>query len=80
MLDTLGRRNGWIAQLEKEKPTADRIEELVASAYLRALSREPTASEAADCREHIEQCESIVEGLRDLLWALLNTQEFITNH
>ncbi|MCB9940319.1 MAG: DUF1549 domain-containing protein [Planctomycetaceae bacterium] len=80
MLDTLGRRNGWIAQLEKEKPTADRIEELVASAYLRALSREPTASEAADCRQHIEQSESIVEGLRDLLWALLNTQEFITNH
>ena len=80
MLDTLDRKDGWLAQIEKALPAADEIGELVEAAYLRTLSRHPTDSEAADCREHIEQSESIGEGLRDLMWALLNTQEFIANH
>jgi hypothetical protein len=80
MLDMLDRPDGWIAQITKEKPTSDRIEELTRFAYLRILSRKPTEAELADCRQHIEESENIVEGLRDLMWALLNTQEFIANH
>ncbi|MEX0818624.1 MAG: DUF1553 domain-containing protein, partial [Pirellulaceae bacterium] len=80
MLDMLDRGDGWIAQIGKEQPVADRIDELVDAAYLRTLSRSPIGSELADCRQHIEESETIVDGLRDLMWALLNTQEFIANH
>lgn len=80
MLAMLDRPDGWIAQISKEKPTADRIDELVKTAYLRTLSRKPTDAELADCRQHIEATDDMMEGLRDLMWALLNTQEFIANH
>ena len=80
MIDMLDRKDGWLAQLAKEKPADDRVDELVTSAYLRTLSRRPIEVELADCREHIAASENIMEGLRDLMWALLNTQEFIANH
>ncbi len=48
--------------------------------YLRALGRRPDASEQATAREHIAGAEDGIDGLRDLVWALLNTKEFMTNH
>ncbi len=54
--------------------------DLVQEAYLRTLSRDPTTKELQFAVEHVNECESVIEGLRDLLWALINTQEFITNH
>ncbi len=64
-------------QLPDGKAIAD---ELIEAAYLRTLSRKPNKTELADCREHLHGAENTVEGLRDLMWALLNTREFITNH
>lgn len=54
--------------------------ELVKSAYQRTLTRLPSQNEIATALTHINQCENTVEGLRDVMWALLNTQEFLTNH
>ena len=62
---------------ELEPPTTD---ELIRSAYLRTLSREPTPREQARAYEHLQSTETRIEGLRDLMWVLLNTQEFLTNH
>jgi hypothetical protein len=31
-------------------------------------------------RRHLEKAGDKVEGVRSLLWALLNTKEFIVNH
>ncbi len=56
------------------------IDEFIRTAYLRTLSRQPTNEELANCRQHVLISENTVEGMRDLMWALLNTQEFITNH
>ena len=36
--------------------------------------------EFARCQKHFAQAQNTTDGLRDLVWALLNTQEFITNH
>jgi hypothetical protein len=80
MLAMLERNDGWLAQVTKEKPTAEQVDELIQSAYLRILSRRPEKSERDDCRKHIADADDLMEGLRDLMWALLNTQEFITNH
>ena len=80
MLDFLDRADGWIKQIEQEKPSTDSIDDVVTVAYLRTLSRKPTDDELADCRQHITESEDTVQGLRDMMWALLNTQEFIANH
>ena len=58
---------------------ADR-DKLVALAYLRTLGRRPTEAEARDSAEHLAGAGEGARGLRDLMWALLNTKEFATNH
>lgn len=80
MLDLLIRKDGWIAQLKNEELSPERVDRLVTDAYLRTLTRMPTDRELSDCRTHVLESEEAVEATHDLLWALLNTQEFITNH
>jgi hypothetical protein len=53
---------------------------LVRQAYLRTLSREPNPSELDRSVQFLAQAETPVKGLRDLMWALINTKEFIVNH
>lgn len=53
---------------------------LIKSAYLRSLSRLPTADEMATSKKYLTQSEDVVTGARDLLWALINTKEFVVNH
>lgn len=82
ILALLNDSKGWLAEVAKAKPPADTeaTEKLIEDTYLRVLSRHPSSSELADCREHFAGKEDHVDALRDLVWALLNTQEFITNH
>ncbi|MCA9176774.1 MAG: DUF1549 domain-containing protein, partial [Planctomycetales bacterium] len=58
----------------------DELKPLIRTAYLRSVSRAPDASELRDALEHLRRSNGVAEGLRDLMWALLNTQEFLTNH
>jgi hypothetical protein len=44
------------------------------------LSRLPSKDETKIAVEAIENSADPVNGLRDVLWALLNTKEFIVNH
>ncbi len=53
---------------------------LVRQAWLRTLSRHPTEDETNRSVQYLEESENRAEGLRDLMWVLLNTQEFLTNH
>lgn len=68
----------------KRKPDAvvskEDVDDLILAAYLRVLSRQPDAVERKIARQHISESANTVEGLRNVMWALLNTQEFITNH
>jgi hypothetical protein len=80
MLDMLDRKDGWIKQFSRAKQVTPKVKELIQRAYLRTLSRFPSETEMKDCIEYFADVESRSEGLRDLMWALLNTQEFITNH
>jgi len=52
----------------------------IRDAYLRSLSRLPSQEETQTARKHIAESDTPIAGLRDVLWALLNTKEFITNH
>lgn len=55
-------------------------ENLIEEAYLRALGRFPDQHEIIRCRKHLTAASTRREGMEDLLWALLNTKEFLMNH
>jgi hypothetical protein len=67
-------------QTEKTFADDNKTRQLIDDAYVRTLNRQPTAVELQTSLDHILTTENTVEGLRDLMWALLNTQEFLTNH
>lgn len=54
----------------------DKIEEL----FLAALARRPTTDEMSTAREHVRQARDRLTGYRDLVWAILNTKEFLYIH
>ena len=56
------------------------INSLVEEAYLRTLSRFPDEEEAAICLDFIHEAEAPAKGVESLLWALVNTKEFIITH
>jgi hypothetical protein len=67
--------------LPKVKAPAPMVpDDVIRDAFLRALGRRPTDAEAARARAHFADAPDQTKALRDLLWALLNTKEFVTNH
>ena len=50
---------------------------LVTEQYLAALSREPTAAELQTSRELLPESPNSVEHYQDLLWALMNSKQFL---
>lgn len=74
-----------IATLEKHQRETDEKNKLdtgalVEEVFLRTVSRPPSAQEAAMAKQDIAAAKNQVDGLKDLLWAMLNTKEFIINH
>lgn len=73
--------SGWIteiADLEASDATIDR-DSLIRTAWLRTLSRLPTPDEQQRGQTHLAKAGTVSNGMRDLLWALINTKEFILN-
>lgn len=68
--------------VDSAAPTANSIDidRVVNEAWLRTLSRSPTEDEFRTASQHIEQSTDQLGGLRDVMWVLLNTKEFIVNH
>ena len=58
----------------------DRVINVVKSAYLRTLSRLPSDDELNRTVAYIESASDPMRGASDVLWALINTKEFIVNH
>lgn len=54
--------------------------EIINEAYLRTLSRFPTDDELQTAEMYISDSADPVDGVRGVLWALINTREFIVNH
>ena len=73
------------AESKTEEPAPREVvglspEEIIKAAYLRSLSRLPTDAEMETSKKFLTQSEDRLSGARDLLWALINTKEFIVNH
>lgn len=83
-LDKLRAQLAEVKAAEKQKPVEEVAfespAEMVNEAYLRTLSRTPTEKEMTISLSHLRESKDPVAGLHDLMWALLNTKEFIVNH
>jgi hypothetical protein len=53
---------------------------LIEEAYLRTVNRFPTEGERDIAAAYLQDSDNPREGLRDLIWTLINTKEFIVNH
>lgn len=68
---------GRIAKFIKEKtPTDEAIREL----YFVTFSRPPSDEEVKTALKYAESAESLQQGLEDILWAQINSREFLFNH
>ena len=67
------------AELQSKKTPFD-PQTVINQAYLRTLSRYPTDAERAAANEYLSSAATPVAGTKDLVWALINTKEFMLNH
>jgi hypothetical protein len=75
--EKLRNPNNRLGQLLAKK-TADA--ELLKELYLTALSRPPSAGETQAALEHVHKGADKRKAWEDLLWALLNSKEFLFRH
>lgn len=69
---------GRVARLAK---SAMNSEEIVEELYLAAFSRKPTAEELATASKAIAEAgDKRKDAIEDVLWAMLNSAEFVFNH
>jgi hypothetical protein len=64
------------ATIRESKSHKEAVEKL----YLSVLSRKPTATEMSKMLAHVRQQDEPRKGYADILWAMLNSSEFSTNH
>jgi Protein of unknown function (DUF1553)/Protein of unknown function (DUF1549)/Bacterial Ig-like domain (group 2) len=69
--------SGRIPQMIKSGKKND---EIIASLYLTALSRQPAAEEMSASRAHIARSSDRRQALEDIGWAILNCKEFLFQH
>lgn len=73
----IGSKSNLLDQWLKAKKSDREITEFL---YLAALSRGPDADELRQVEQFVGQAKSKREAFEDLLWALVNSKEFNTNH
>jgi hypothetical protein len=79
--DTLSKKiadpTGRVEHLAKAKAPPPAV---IADLYLVTLSRPPSPQETAKAQQWVADATNLREGAQDLLWALLNSREFLFNH
>jgi hypothetical protein len=71
------RSDAILAKILKNHPSDD---DAIRALYLRTLARTPTEAELGRCRSFLAEVNSRGEAFEDILWALINTVEFLHNH
>jgi len=87
-LDKLKRINRSINRISSNKIiknspkviTSRDLDQLISETFLRTVSRFPTPLERARATTDINKAKSKIDGIKELLWAMLNTKEFLVNH
>lgn len=79
-MDALSPGSGDGEQGIAQQADPSQMEEAVRDTYLRTLSRQPKPDEFEKAVAYVQGSDDQLNGVRDLLWALINTKEFIVNH
>ncbi|MCC9608600.1 DUF1549 and DUF1553 domain-containing protein [Blastopirellula sp. JC732] len=81
LIDQRLEGSGWLEELSRQEESLTKADHpaLVREAWLRTVCRLPSPDEETRALQHLSSAESTVDGMRDLLWALLNTKEYILN-
>lgn len=69
-----------MSPLKKILDTERSDRERVRRVYLTVLSRDPSPGELSSALQHVHTSRTEIEGYEDLMWALCNTTEFMSNH
>ncbi|MEE2639489.1 MAG: PSD1 and planctomycete cytochrome C domain-containing protein [Planctomycetota bacterium] len=74
--------SGWILELEDALERGQSIDhaEMADQAWVRTVGRFPADREKQRAVVHLKEAVSVSDGMADLLWALMNTKEFLLNH
>ena len=74
--------SGWIIEIEDAEAdgTTPDPASLIDQLWLRTVARFPNTDEKNRAREQLASSQTTAEGIADLMWALLNTKEFLLNH
>lgn len=73
---------GWLIEIEDAEEAGEplEIENLIEQVWLRSVGRLPDQPEIDRARKHLNDSTTLSGGVRDLLWAMLNSKEFLLNH
>ncbi|MBB76210.1 MAG: S-layer related protein (Precursor) [Planctomycetaceae bacterium] len=78
LVDKQGRISQLVENNDLNKPIP--AKQAIDHLYLASYSRLPTSDEFVECQQVLSRAPNPREGLEDLLWALLNSREFLVNH
>ncbi len=78
---------GWMQQVRQQiqpgkgRPVSPAASDaLIREVFLRTVSRPPQEDEMKEAKNVVATAAGPVDGIRTLLWTMLNTKEFIVNH
>jgi len=74
--------SGWIIEIE-DAEAADKLpgtRQIVSQVWLRTVGRLPTNTERIRALKHLASANSVADGIAGLMWAMINTKEFLLNH
>ncbi len=74
LMTKIGDKTGRLAKLLAEKKSPEAI---TTEFYLATLSRPPSSAEIAAAQQIVAEAATPEEGWQDLLWALLNSKQFL---
>ncbi len=79
LVDQLLESSGWLQEIaeSEDRLNAAAKAELIRAAFLRTVNRPPSQLEIESSISYAGESESFADAMRDLLWSLMNTKEFI---
>ena len=74
--------SGWITEIEDAEAAGEQLDtsSLIEQVWLRTVGRLPTNADRERAVKHLGETPSVAEGIRDLVWAMMNSKEFLLNH
>lgn len=78
LMGKIHSNSNFASKLAKDKKLSD--EQVVEELFLATLCRKPTKAELKQSLSFIADEKDRVNALQDIVWALINTREFILNH